>query len=225
MAATVLLIGGSRVGETAHRSALEKHYDVRVAPSGKQGLTLAKAHPPRAVILDAISLGTLGERICRSLNVGLPGVPLIHLVPEGTRPMQSCGEVVLKHPITSRRLLNVLQRTIQEDAEEVIDCGPFVMNVTRRILVAHGKETQLTPKLSLLLEMFLRNPGQTIDRKRIMQHVWETDYLGDTRTLDVHIRWMRDVLEGKGGQPRYLKTVRGVGYCLDVTEVESVATV
>ncbi|MBC7871971.1 MAG: response regulator transcription factor [Chitinophagaceae bacterium] len=222
MAMTILLIGGSRVKQTAHVTALQKHYQVILAASGKQGIEAAKAHKFNVVILDSISLGTPGERICRSLSVAFPSIPIVHLVQDMPQRMPSSATVVLCEPIKARRLLTCLERLLQVGQEEILEIGPFCMNVARRLLVAHGKETQLTPKLGLLVEMFLRHPGQIIDRKLIMEKVWETDYLGDTRTLDVHIRWVRQVLDDDSKKPRYLKTVRGVGYCLEVPELEKV---
>jgi DNA-binding response OmpR family regulator len=90
------------------------------------------------------------------------------------------------------------------------------VNLSRRILFANGQETSLTPKLVLLVETFFRHPGETLDRALLMERVWDTSYLGDTRTLDVHVRWIRRAIEENPGTPRYLKTVRGVGYRLDV---------
>lgn len=214
---TILLIGGSRAKTSAALAALEKHYDVQFAISGKQGIELAKAHPPRAVILDAVALGTPGERICRSLLAALPQTPILHIHPGASDGVQSPASMLLFPPITAKRLIASVERLLSVEDDEVIGCGPFHMNISRRILIAHGKETQLTPKLASLVEVFLRNPGQTIDRKRLMEKVWDTDYLGDTRTLDVHIRWIRQALEEGSRTPRYLKTVRGVGYCLDVS--------
>lgn len=218
MTVTILLIGGSLTKITGLLAALEKHYDVHVAFSGKQGIDVAKAHPPRAVILDAISLGTPGERICRSLMTAVPVAPVLHLHPGPMDSAQSPAAMTLFAPVTSKRLLTSLERLLSEGMDEVIGCGPFSMNVSRRILIANGRETQLTPKLASLVEVFMRNPGQTIDRKVLMEKVWETDYLGDTRTLDVHIRWIRKALEDGSTKPRYLKTVRGVGYCFDIQE-------
>jgi DNA-binding response OmpR family regulator len=94
-----------------------------------------------------------------------------------------------------------------------------MMDVSRRVLVANGQETQLTPKLAVLVEMFLKHPGETLDRKTLMVQVWDTDYLGDTRTLDVHVRWIRQAIEPDPGKPRYLKTIRGVGYRLDIPDL------
>ncbi len=222
MAMTILLIGGSRVKETAHLTALQKHYQVIVASSGKQGIEAAKGHLLKVIILDSLSLGTPGERICRALSVAFPNVPIVHLVQKLPERSPSPATVVLCAPVKARRLVICLQRLVQVEQEEILEIGPFCMNVSRRILMAHGKETQLTPKLGLLVEMFLRHPGQIIHRKMIMEKIWQTDYLGDTRTLDVHIRWARQVLGDDSKKPRYLKTVRGVGYTLQVPELEKV---
>ena len=72
--------------------------------------------------------------------------------------------------------------------------------------------------LCQLLEVFMRNPGRVLDRRFLMREVWETDYTGDTRTLEVHICWLRKKIEKDPRHPRYLKTVRGVGYHLSVSE-------
>lgn len=87
----------------------------------------------------------------------------------------------------------------------VIDCHHYK--------ILRGEDTyNLTPKQFKLLHLLLENPDQILSRKTIMQQVWETDYLGDTRTLDVHIRWLREKIEPNPSQPRRLITVRGVGY-------------
>ncbi|MCA9909541.1 MAG: winged helix-turn-helix domain-containing protein, partial [Anaerolineae bacterium] len=89
--------------------------------------------------------------------------------------------------------------------------------------VFRDQETILTPKLSQLVEIFLRHPGQTLDRKLLMAQVWDTDYLGDTRTLDVHIRWFRRAVEDNPSKPLYLKTVRGIGYRLELPDMDDSA--
>jgi DNA-binding response OmpR family regulator len=82
---------------------------------------------------------------------------------------------------------------------------------SRQIVTSNGAQT-LTPRLCRLLEVFMRNPERVLSRKFLMKKVWETDYLGDTRTLEVHICWLRKKIEEDPRHPRYLKTVRGVGY-------------
>jgi DNA-binding response OmpR family regulator len=224
-AARILLIESTRAKRTSFVDALKKRYDVVAVPSGKQALQRAGERLPQAMVLDAISMRTPGDRICIQLREELPLVPLIHLHPGPRSAAESVADVVLFQPFTGRKLVNCIERLLQASDEEIVTCGPFTINLARRVLIANGQETQLTPKLALLVETFLRNPGQTLDRKLLMERVWHTDYLGDTRTLDVHIRWIRRAIEADPGMPRFLKTVRGVGYRLEIPDGTSPAPV
>lgn len=217
-AARILLIGRNQAKTASVINALKKRYNVVTASNGAQAAALAAENPPDAIIIDAVSLRTPGDRICRELRQTLGETPIVHIHPGPDDKADSSADVLLLHPFTSRKLINIIERLITLVDDQIVACGPFVLNVARRVLVAHGQETQLTPKLALLVEMFLRAPCTTISRKTIMEHVWKTDYLGDTRTLDVHIRWIRQAIELDAGKPRYLVTVRGVGYRLDVAE-------
>lgn len=222
--AKVLLIGSIGVKNESFLKTLQKRYTVFIASSGKQGLVLAQEHQPQVVILDAISMRTPGERVCHMLRKNLTGVPIVHLHPGAAADTSSPADVLFVAPFTWRKVMNCLQRILETDTDEILTCGPFSMNVGRRLLIAHGQETQLTPKQAQLIEVFLRHPGEVLDRKLLMEKVWDTDYLGDTRTLDVHIRWLREALDDGADKPRYLKTVRGVGYRLEipVDELEKV---
>lgn len=216
-AATILFIGRIQATQPL-TSALEKRYDVMIAASGKRALMLADERCPQVIILDAASMRTPGDRICQELREGLKGVPIIHIHPGPKESAQSRADVLLVAPLSTRKLLSAVSRLLQAQDEELINCGPFAVNPSRRVLLLDGQETQLTPKQTLLVEVFFRNPGQTVDRKTLMEKVWNTDYLGDTRTLDVHIRWLRQVIEADPSHPRYLMTVRGVGYRLDMAD-------
>lgn len=213
---TVLLIGRTGTRDEHYVDTLKKRYQLLVTGSGKQALDLVKAHQPRVIILDAASMRTPGDRICRQLREKFPTLPIIHIhnSPEGA--LNSPADVLFTSPVTSRKLTNSLTRLLKSKGDEIIQCGPFAMNVPRRVLIVYGQEKQLTPKLALLVELFLRHPNQVIPRKQLMETIWQTDYLGDTRTLDVHIRWVRQVLENSGEHPRCLNTVRGIGYRLDI---------
>lgn len=215
--ATIIWVGNKRSQEMV--DALEKHYSLKVVPSGKQAIELALKLPIDAVVLDAVALETDGERICRKLRKNLPDTPLVHLHPGPEQAVDTPADILLCPPYTHRKLMYRLDRLVQKEEADVLCCGPFTMNMQSRILVAHGQEIPLNPKQAALAEIFMRHPGETLDRKHLMKHVWDTDYIGDTRTLDVHIRWLRQAIErGKTKKPHYLKTVRGVGYRLEITQ-------
>ncbi len=220
-AARVLFIGRIQANRSSIANALEKRYLVVIAPSGKVGTDLACEKPFQVVVLDAVSMRTPGDRICLVLRQHLGKTPIIHIHPGPKQTAQSVADVLLFYPFTARRLLSYIDRLLQPHAEETISYGPLAMNLDRRVLIVEGQETQLTPKQAALIEMFLRHPGQVLDRKTLMEQVWQTDYLGDTRTLDVHIRWIREAIENNPGKPQYLRTIRGVGYCLEIPEEQA----
>ncbi len=200
----------------SYLAPLRRHFDVICVSSGKQALEQAM---PDAIVLNALSLHSPGVRIAKQLKVGMPGVPLIHLVSKGGE--ESAADVVFCPPFTSRKLISALKRLLRPmeaemTPESLLRCGHVMMNLSRRVLVIDGHETALTPKLAALVEAFLRHPGETLDRRWLMKQVWNTDYVEDTRTLDVHVRWFRRVIEPDPNQPRFLKTVRGVGYRLEI---------
>ncbi|PJF23088.1 MAG: hypothetical protein CUN56_02700 [Phototrophicales bacterium] len=211
--ATVLLI--RRIKQDNLLTALERKYHVLHATSGTKALDMIEIELPDIVVLDAHSLRTSGDRITRKLKIVAPVIPLIHIRPDDSG--DSAADVVMFPPVTPRRLMNSIGRFVTKRDEEVLGVGPFKINVPRRIFIVHGEETQLTPKQARLIELFMRHPGETLERKNIMEQVWKTNYMGDTRTLDVHIRWLREIMECGGKYPRVLKTVRGVGYKLEVT--------
>ena len=217
-AARVLFIGRIQVNRSSIATALEKHYQVLIASSGKLGVDLVQQSPCQVVVLDAASLRTPGDRICLDLRHRLGKMPIIHIHPGPKNEAQSVADVVLYQPLTSRRLLSTVDRLLQSQNEATLTYGAFSVNLGRRVLIVGGQETQLTPKQSMLIEMFLRHPGEVLDRKTLMEKVWQTNYLGDTRTLDVHIRWIREAIEKDPGKPQYLRTVRGVGYCLEIND-------
>ncbi|MBK8021428.1 MAG: response regulator transcription factor [Chloroflexi bacterium] len=207
--ASIMLIGKN----TEFSGDLKKRHEVTTVSNGKEASAALLDGRFDVVILDSISLRTPGERTARSLKQQLNGVPLIHLYP-GTKAAETPADVVLLPPFSARKIQNAIGRLLTKAGHEgdVLECGPWGLNVDRRLLIADGQEISLTPKLAQLLEVFFRHPGETLDRKILMEKVWQTDYLGDTRTLDVHIRWIRRAIEQDPSRPRHLITLRGVGY-------------
>ncbi|MBE2270838.1 MAG: response regulator transcription factor [Anaerolinea sp.] len=213
--ATVLLVEKTGMQRASFADALRKRYTVITVSSGKQAIQQAQSC--HIVVLDAISLRTPGDRIARQLKDGIGSLPLIHLHPEAKAKNNSPADALLFQPFTSRKLVNTIERLLTAPAtDSVLEVGHLSLNSARRVLITNGQENSLTPKLALLVEMFMAHAGETLDRKRLMETVWHTNYLGDTRTLDVHIRWIRQMIEADPGTPQYLKTVRGVGYRLEL---------
>jgi DNA-binding response OmpR family regulator len=218
----IVLVERRRSAHKSFADALRKRYQVSSVISGKQALATAVELRPVAIVVDAISMNSPGDRIVHALKVGQPA-PLVHLVETA---LSSDADVLLEAPVSVRKLTTALDRLTApaRTGSDALVVGPFEMDIPRRVLRVSGKEKQLTPKLALLVEVFLRHPGETLDRRQLMERVWQTDYLGDTRTLDVHVRWIRSLIETDPAHPQYLKTVRGIGYRLEVNAAEPVPT-
>ena len=114
-----------------------------------------------------------------------------------------------------------LQQAVKKQKSRFFRQPDLIVDMQQRNVLHNGKKHSLTPKEFKLLKLFIDNKNQILSRKTIMQEVWETDYMGDTRTLDVHIRWIREKTEDNPSRPQRLLTIRGVGYRLEVnTEAE-----
>jgi two-component system response regulator RegX3 len=115
------------------------------------------------------------------------------------------------------RIRAVLRRGMDTDLlPDTLEAGPVRMDVERHVVTVDGAEQRLPLKEFELLEMFLRNPGRVLTRGQLIDRVWGSDYVGDTKTLDVHVKRLRAKLEPEPSEPKYLVTVRGLGYKLDV---------
>jgi DNA-binding response OmpR family regulator len=217
-AAKILLLENERANAASFAPALEKRgYVVTVEHNTQTVLKRAQALEPEVVVFDAASLKTSGARICRRLRASLNGTPIVLVADKKNLPDVNCGaSMMLVPPFTPRKLLNGVARLLPGDDSACLQVGPVKLNLALRRIACGGREERVTPKQARLLEMFLRAPGQLLTRKAIIKYVWDTDYTGDTRTLDVHISWLRNVIEPNPRRPRYLKTVRGVGYRLDL---------
>lgn len=216
-AVIILLIQGRRGGGGSPAPALEKAgYDVTTAETMRQAVALLASLRPDVVVYDAVSLRSDGAYSCRRLRRRLPGVPVIYCASaEQTSPPPQEADVVLHHPFTPRKLLNRIRSVLpaEDDDDQILRVGDLTLYRGKRSVEIEGRgDIALTPKLVDLLTEFLSAPGEVLSRGVLMQRVWKTDYLGDTRTLDVHVRWIRRLIEENPAAPRRLVTVRGQGY-------------
>jgi DNA-binding response OmpR family regulator len=171
-----------------------------------------------ALTIIDVSCGRDGTAYCRAISQACPYRPLILLVDEDASisaesQKLTCGNV-LQLPFTPRKVINRVVKLLNHREGSVLKVGELTLNLQTRC-VHHGESThRLTPKQTELLQVFMEHAGQTLTRKFLMATVWNTDYMGDTRTLDVHVRWLREKIEENPSAPRYLRTVRGIGYRL-----------
>jgi DNA-binding response OmpR family regulator len=213
----ILLVEGKRTNGNSVEAALKKaDYNVQLVHTGKNALTTIRSQSPQIIIFNASTMRSNGARSCNRLRRTVNHTPIIHIRAQGElEDISANADVYLEQPFTPRKLLNRIKSFLPPDytKEEVIRCGNIIFCRTKRSIEVIGKgESRLTPKLAQLLEEFARHPHEIVSRRQLMQNVWKTDYIGDTRTLDVHIRWIRELIESDPAHPCLLRTVRGKGY-------------
>ena len=215
---TLLVIEGKHADHPAFVPALRKKgFDVELVSSGSEASArLAGGFSPDVVVINAASLRTSGKRICQSLREQAPKLPIL-LILEPDRKIEKVeADVILSLPFTAQKLVNRIRHLLPSDGEDDLRAGPLRLNIDKRIVRCQDKQTRLTPRLMRLLRILINHQGEVIERRALFSQVWETDYTDDTRTLDVHISWLRRAIEVDPEEPVLLKTIRGVGYRLDV---------
>ncbi|MGB0387087.1 MAG: response regulator transcription factor [Ardenticatenaceae bacterium] len=220
----ILLIDDDRlITEPLARTLTLSGYKVSVAHNGREGLDLALEREPDLVILDVLMPEMNGWAVCRTLRKQSV-VPIFMLTALGEEVDRILGlelgaDDYLTKPFSTRELMariRALLRRVQLDrgqaASRSLTIGDLNIDLDTRRTFKSGKELHLRYKEFELLSLLMSRAGQVVSRPELFDHVWGTDWLGDTRTLDVHIRWLREKIEKKPSKPRYIKTVRGVGY-------------
>ena len=217
--ATILVIEGKHADHPAFAPALRKKgFDVILASSGSEALNyLDEGYDPDVAVVNAASLRTSGKRICQSLQEkSASKLPIVLVHASGGKVAKAGAAVVLNLPFTVQKLVNRMKPYLPGDGKNTIHIGPIRLDVERRRVRCLGKQERLTPRLVRLLTILMQHHGEVVERKALFSEVWETNYTDDTRTLDVHISWLRRAIEEDPEKPKFLITVRGVGYRLDV---------
>ena len=214
---TLLVIEGRHAEIPSFATDLQKKgFDVVSAQNGSEAVSKLKQTNPSLVVVNAPSLRSTGIRICLSIRKKDAKVPII-LIVEKEKPVdKELAESVLALPFTVQKLVNRIKALMPGDGENVVSVGPIRLDLENRRVRSLGKNTRLTPRLITLLQILMDKHGEVVEREALFKKVWETNYTGDTRTLDVHISWLRRAIELDPDNPKFLKTIRGVGYRLDV---------
>ncbi len=194
----------------------KKGFDVHMAANGSQAVSRLKDVSPSLVVVNAASLRSTGLRICQSIREQDEKLPIVLIVESEKHVDNDAADSVLALPFTVQKLVNRIKPLLPGDGKNVVHVGPVRLDLERRRVRCLGKSTKLTPRLVMLLKMLMDKHGEVVERDNLFKKVWETNYTGDTRTLDVHISWLRGAIEMDPDNPKFLKTIRGVGYRLDI---------
>lgn len=215
---TVLLVEGKRNGNCAFSNELSKRgYEVCTVENGTTGLSMLAVLTPMLIVINAATLRTNGVRIAKRFRNCLPECPILLIVDNHF----NVGEVpevnaVLTLPFTVQKLINRMQFFQKNSHSNIYTVGPLQLNISTNIVTCNGKESHLTPRQSRLLLELMKQPGKLLLRDTLFQRVWETAYTGDTRTLDVHISWLRKAIETDPHHPTLILNVRAKGYKLNL---------
>ena len=198
-------------------------FEVSVAATGTQALTEFDRGGADIVLLDLMLPEMSGTEVCRQLR-GRSNVPIIMVTARDSEIDKVVGLEIgaddyVTKPYSPRELVAriraVLRRQVGDSADlspPTLAAGPVRMDVERHVVTVEGEGVPLPLKEFELLEMLLRNAGRVLTRGQLIDRGWGADYVGDTKTLDVHVKRLRSKIEPEPSTPRYIVTVRGLGY-------------
>ena len=198
-------------------------YTVLQAGTGLQALALARQHAPDVVILDLMLPELDGLSVCRSLRrepaTAASGI-LMLTARSGELDkivgLESGADDYLTKPFSLGELLArvraLLRRTRSSTVRDTLEAGNLVLDLIARRATRNGVELPLKPKEFSLLAELMRHRGAVLSRDLLLNHVWGQDFFGDDRTVDVHVRWLREKIEDDPARPTHIQTVRGLGY-------------
>lgn len=218
---TVLVVDDEPTLIATLRYNLEREgYKVVSAGDGERAIALARSERPDLMILDLMLPAVDGLEVCRILRREM-NLPILMLTARASEVDKVVGLEIgaddyVTKPFSNRELLArvraLLRRTTGASDDEAIVSGDLRVDLKRRDVTRDGKPLDLKPKEMELLIYFLRNRGRAFTREQLLREVWGYDFYGDSRTVDVHVSWLRQKIEDQPGKPSRILTVRGVGY-------------
>lgn len=220
--ANLLLIEGKKSGAASFYSNLQiKGFNISLASNGIEIENYLDRTFPDLIIINSASMRTSGRRIFNNLISTYNEVPLILILESEENQFKLTPNVkVLIQPFTIQKLINTINRSIHIESKNSLQAGPIRLDLINNWVQIKDRKIQLTPQLVLLLSAMMASPGETISREDLFRKVWDTDYVVDMRTLDVHISWLRKAIEINPRKPVYILTKRSVGYRLEIPSPE-----
>ena len=228
----ILVVEDDRILREALRyNLVAAGYEVVVASDGGEGLVSARQNSPDVVVLDLMLPSLSGMEVCKALRRDGSILPIIMLTARDSEidrigGLESGADDYVTKPFSMRELIarvtaqirrmQMIKSISQNATDEILDLGELVINRASRDVILNGKSVDLRPREFDLLTHMAANPGRVYTRDQLLHDVWGFEYIGDTRTVDVHVRWLRLKIEEDPARPKILGTVRGVGYRINV---------
>ncbi len=201
-------------------------YEVFIAADGNTAVTEFDKHGPDLVLLDLMLPGISGTEVCRIIR-GKSTIPIIMLTAKDGEVDKVVGlelgaDDYVTKPFSSRELLARVRAVLRRHGEQdellppTIEAGSVRIDIERHVVSVRGEHVTMPLKEFDLLEFLVRNSGRVLTRNQLIDRVWGADYVGDTKTLDVHIKRLRAKIEIDPSSPVHIHTVRGLGYKFDI---------
>jgi two-component system OmpR family response regulator len=213
--------------ETIRYNLRKEGYETVTAVNGEQAVAAARRDKPDLIILDIMLPGLNGFEVCRILRKEMT-VPILMLTAKADETDKVVGLEIgaddyMTKPFSMKELIARVHAMLRRakmaappaPAPPAIKIGALELDIARHMASLSGSKLGLSPKEFDLLVFLARNKGLVFSREQLLQKVWGYDYAGDTRTVDVHVRWLRQKIEADPAHPLYLLTVRGAGYKLE----------
>jgi DNA-binding response OmpR family regulator len=232
MARTILVVDDERtLRETLAESLETEGFVVVQAADGREAVNVFRRSHPDLILLDLMLPELSGTEVCRIIR-SESGVPILMLTAKSAELDKVVGlelgaDDYVTKPFSFRELLAriraLLRRSEQQSQSaetETVELGGVKVDLAGRRLLRGSEVLPVKPKAFELLAFLIRNAGHVFTRDQLLERVWGYDYAGETRTVDVHVHWLRALIEEDPATPAYLETVRGVGYVLRRPDVD-----
>lgn len=209
-----LLVEQSNIDQATSLRATLEHggFRVTLAHNLSEFSREINAYWPNCVVVKPAKMLVVAE-LKKTLDQTELAIPFIIIGKKSDTPPTSGNNVAFVDPIKPADVSRSISKLVASQKNRFLRLPDLTIDYHRQTGLCRGQSFTFTPKLFKLLDLLVTHQNQVIMRKTIMKAVWDTEYMGDTRTLDVHIRWLREKIEENPSKPKYLITVRGVGYC------------
>ena len=186
-------------------------FEFQAVSNQKAALTAVRDDPPHIILVEIDAKPNSRVRFCEIIRYRLPSVAIIAVGKQRPRgPFDFDGYLAI--PLNSEKAHSLFYNVFDAFKGYQLERGEILLNTAKRTVTSPNGRYRMTPKQCMLLHLLMTRSGEVVGRQEIMDKIWNTSFMEDTRTLDVHVRWLRERIETNPSDPKHLITIRGVGY-------------